>query len=61
MVGTVVALLTPAAPAQAHDVGGVGATNFRTTLSALTQVAGSRSWSSRWQSLELRNTTGTAW
>lgn len=34
-------ILAPAAPAFAHDVGGVGATNFRTTLSGLTPpVAG---------------------
>jgi deferrochelatase/peroxidase EfeB len=53
--------LLPAAPAAAHSVGGVGATNFRTTLSAVSPAVpglalrvienGSR--------LELRNDTGT--
>ena len=57
----VAALLVPGVPAQAHDVGGVGATNFRTTLGAVTPAVpgltvtvienGSR--------LELRNQTGT--
>ena len=57
----VAAVLVPAVPAQAHDVGGVGATNFRTTLGAVTPGVpgltvtvienGSR--------LELRNLTGT--
>ena len=53
--------LAPAAPASAHEVGGVGATNFQSTLSAMTPAIsgltlrvienGSR--------LELRNETST--
>jgi deferrochelatase/peroxidase EfeB len=60
-VAALFVVLAPAAPASAHTVGGVGATNFHTTLSALTPAVpgvslrvienGSR--------LELRNDTGT--
>ena len=55
--------LVPANPAAAHDVGGVGATNFRTSLTSVTPAVpgltlrvienGSR--------LELRNDTPPRW
>jgi deferrochelatase/peroxidase EfeB len=61
LLAAVCVVLGPAAPASAHTVSGVGATNFRTTLSALTPAVqgihlrvienGSR--------LELRNDTAT--
>src|SRR5215475_2858828 len=54
-------VLVPATPAAAHSVGGVGATNFRTTLSALTpSVPGvSLTVIENGSKLELSNSTGT--
>jgi deferrochelatase/peroxidase EfeB len=53
--------LAPAAPAMAHEVGGAGATNFQTTLSALTpSVAGlTLRVIENGSRLELRNDSGT--
>ncbi|MEU8001484.1 Dyp-type peroxidase [Catellatospora sp. NPDC049111] len=60
VAGAVVAL-APAGASWAHEVGGVGATNFATTLSALSPpVAGvALSVVENGSRLELRNTTGT--
>lgn len=56
----VAGIVVPATPAQAHSVSGVGATNFQTTLSALSPaVAGIRlSVVENGSRLELLNTTG---
>ena len=61
VVAVFVALLGPAVPAQAHDVGGVGATNFQTTLAALTPPVSGLSVTviENGSRLELRNTTAT--
>jgi deferrochelatase/peroxidase EfeB len=60
LVGAFV-LLSPAAPAQAHDVGGVGATNFQTTVSALSPAVDGVSLAviENGSRLELRNATAT--
>ncbi len=60
LVGTALAL-APAAPAAAHDVGGVGATDFQTTLTALAPAVGGVDLRviENGSRLELTNTTGT--
>jgi len=54
-------IVLPAAPAVAHDVGGVGATNFQTTLSTMTPAVSGLSLRviENGSRLELRNDTAT--
>jgi len=61
VLACVAVLLLPASPAAAHSVGGVGATNFRTTLSALTPAVPGVTLRviENGSKLELSNTTGT--
>jgi deferrochelatase/peroxidase EfeB len=61
MLLVVALVLLPAAPAAAHSVGGVGATNFRTTLSAVSPAVPGLSLQviENGSRLELRNDTGT--
>ena len=62
LAGVAVAVLAWAVPAQAHNVGGVGATNFHTTLSAVTPAVDGLTVSviENGSRLELRNATGSA-
>lgn len=60
VIAGVVAALLPSGAAWAHEVGGVGATNFATTLSALSPAVPGVSLAvvENGSRLELRNTTG---